>query len=460
MKKRYLNDQQHLDENPKSKKLYCSKNQKEFDFVVIGFGPVALALAVQLYYCLNENQLSVLFLEKQPGFAWHPNLLLEGTYAQNHFFKDLVTQVDPTSKFTFVNYLHQNERLQKFMNLDLNYISRHECNDYMKWAANYFSKWVQYSSIVQAISPVLKKDEQRVDRMRVEYLQNGIEREVYARNIVYAMGQTPYVPSIFRDSLGERVFHAWDFGLRFQKIIDEAPNQRIAIAGNGQSAAQIFNYLLDKYPRGQVINLMRSKGYKPADDSPFTNEVFEPKFVDYFNSLVPDRQKQVLLELRSTNYGVVQKELIQKIYERLYQREVRDQLGFSLRGYTSVTGAELIGDCVRLTVEEVNTGATDLIDCDYAILSTGYRSMDVLERALLPVSDYLIRDKHEQIQVGRDYQILTDSRMENIGLYALGYAEHSHGLTETLLSLLPIRTKTVLNSLLKRMPLASYLCQT
>jgi L-ornithine N5-oxygenase len=424
-------------------------DQSVIDLVVVGFGPASLALAIMLDSYLTKNNLRVLFLEKQSEFAWHPNLLIEGTYVQNHFLKDLVTQVNPTSQFTFINYLHEKGRLWKFINLNLTYISRHEFSDYMKWAATHFAQWVKYSCIVQTINPVPSSD-QTVHKMQVEYQHNGSKKEIYARNVVYAMGQEPHIPDIFREVFGKRVFHALDFNLRFKEICKNAPNQRLVIVGNGQSAAQIFNFLLDQYPGGQVTNIMRSFGYKPADDSPYMNEVFNPEFVDYFYSLPPDKRDQTLVNLRPTNNGVVQGELIAETYNKLYQRTVINQPGFNIRGYTSVTRAKLMSNGVCLTVEEVNTGVVEQIECDYVILSTGCRYQDMLNKSLSPIKEYLLKDDLGGVQITRDYQIVTDFRMK-AGLYALGYAENSHGLTETLLSLLPVRAKNLLDSLVARL---------
>lgn len=424
-------------------------DQAIFDLVVVGFGPVSLALAVMLESYLSESDLRILFLEKQTEFAWHPDLLLDGTYVQNHFLKDLATQVDPTSRFTFTNYLHEKGRLWKFINLNLTYISRYEFNDYLKWAATHFAQWVKYSCIVENITPILSSD-RTVHKMQVEYMHNGDYQKIYARNVVYAMGQKPHIPDLFGETFGKQVFHALNFKSRFKEISQKASDQRLVIVGGGQSAAQIFNFLLDKYPNGHVTNIMRSVGYKPADDSPYMNEVFDPGFVDYFNSLLPDNQALLLEKLRPTNNGVVQSELILETYNKLYQRAVKNQSGFEVRGCTSIIEAKSTGDRLCLTVKEINTKAVEQIECDYAILSTGFRYQNLLNKSLFPVKDYLTKDEFGRVQIARDYQIVTDSRMK-AGLYALGYGERSHGLTETLLSILPVRAKTILDSLSARL---------
>jgi lysine/ornithine N-monooxygenase len=49
---------------------------------------------------------------------------------------------------------------------------------------------------------------------------------------------------------------------------------RIAVIGSGQSAAEAFIDLNDSYPSVKVDMILRGSALKPADDSPFVNEIF------------------------------------------------------------------------------------------------------------------------------------------------------------------------------------------
>ena len=51
---------------------------------------------------------------------------------------------------------------------------------------------------------------------------------------------------------------------------------RIAVVGSGQSAAEAFIDLNDSYPSVKVDMILRASALKPADDSPFVNEIFAP----------------------------------------------------------------------------------------------------------------------------------------------------------------------------------------
>ena len=82
-----------------------------FDLIGVGIGPFNLSLAALLD---SKSSSSILFLDKQPEFAWHSGMLLHQTTLQVPFLADLVSMVDPTSKYSFLNYLKEHDRLHKF----------------------------------------------------------------------------------------------------------------------------------------------------------------------------------------------------------------------------------------------------------------------------------------------------------------------------------------------------------
>jgi L-ornithine N5-oxygenase len=57
---------------------------------------------------------------------------------QISFLKDLVTLRNPTSPYSFVNYLKAHGRLVDFINLGTFYPCRMEFNDYLRWVAGQF----------------------------------------------------------------------------------------------------------------------------------------------------------------------------------------------------------------------------------------------------------------------------------------------------------------------------------
>src|SRR5690349_24868740 len=105
---------------------------RTYDFAAIGVGPFNLGLAA-----LTEDLTDVdgVFLEQRADFDWHPGLMIEGVTIQVPFLADLVTMADPTSRFSFLNYLKQAGRLYQFYIRESFYPLRAEYKAYCKWVA-------------------------------------------------------------------------------------------------------------------------------------------------------------------------------------------------------------------------------------------------------------------------------------------------------------------------------------
>lgn len=95
------------------------------DLIGVGFGPSNLALAIALEE-LAESQghaLDAQFIDKQQDYRWHGETLATQSELQISFLKDLVSLRNPTSPYSFVNYLHQKQRLADFINLGTFYLA-------------------------------------------------------------------------------------------------------------------------------------------------------------------------------------------------------------------------------------------------------------------------------------------------------------------------------------------------
>ena len=136
------------------------------DLIGIGFGPSNLALAIALQEREKaQGKLDVLFLDKQADYRWHGNTLVTQSELQISFLKDLVTLRNPTSPYSFVNYLKAHDRLVDFINLGTFYPCRMEYNDYLRWVAGQFQAQANYGEEVLAIEPILHQ--QQVEALRV-----------------------------------------------------------------------------------------------------------------------------------------------------------------------------------------------------------------------------------------------------------------------------------------------------
>src|SRR5580693_1115323 len=259
-----------------------------YDVVGVGFGPSNLALAAVIAEQAEETgrrPLSSLFLERRPAYAWHPAMLLGGALVQISFLKDLATLRDPRSRFTFLNYLSARGRLERFINLRNFYPTRLEFNDYFAWVAEQVQDQVRYGREVIAVEPVRTAGGAGVELLavRVRRVATGAVEELTARNLVVATCGVPFVPDCVElpVGVGRRVFHSQDFlSCLACTYADRAAPYRFVVVGSGQSAAEIFQHLVQSYPNATVTAALRRFAFKPADNSEFVTEIFSPQVVD------------------------------------------------------------------------------------------------------------------------------------------------------------------------------------
>ncbi|KAG7120677.1 hypothetical protein HYQ44_020202 [Verticillium longisporum] len=252
------------------------------DLVCVGFGPASLAVAVAMHDNLAAgNPLvpnatekpKVLFLEKQPRFAWHAGMLLPGAKMQISFIKDMATLRDPRSHFTFLNYLQHAGRLVEFTNLGTFLPSRVEYEDYLRWCASHFDDVVQYQREVVSVSPNPQPEGAvKTFTVKSRNAKTGQVTTVQARNVLIAAGGRPLIPKSL-PAASPKVIHSSQYAHQVPEILKntQAP-YRVAVVGAGQSAAEIFNNVQKLYPNSKTWLVMRSEFLKPSDDSPFIEE--------------------------------------------------------------------------------------------------------------------------------------------------------------------------------------------
>ncbi|MCF2829121.1 MULTISPECIES: lysine N(6)-hydroxylase/L-ornithine N(5)-oxygenase family protein [unclassified Pseudoalteromonas] len=409
-------------------------NTSRFSLVGIGFGPSNIALAIALReQGLTDWANHALFMERQPEFSWHKNMMLENTHMQISFLKDLVTIRNPKSEFTFINYLHQKNRLADFINLQTFFPSRHEFNDYLAWAASHFKDQTSYGETVFDVQPILE-NEQVVALQVHSRGVDGSEKVVETDNLVISIGGGGYIPKQFRKLAGDtRVFHSNDY-----KVAIEANNtaKKIAVIGAGQSAAEIFMDLHGRADDNQVDFVIRANSIKPSDDSPFVNEIFNAEYTDKVFSKSDIEREAFLKEYRQTNYACPDLPLIEQIYGVFYEQKVRSHYRHRFLSSTEVAAVDADENGIHLTLTNRKTGDTKVCSYDAVVLATGY-VRDQHKTLLAPLSKYL-----GDFTVGRDYRIQsTEDFKPNIFLQ--GACESSHGLSDTLLSILAVRSQEI-----------------
>ncbi|GAA3691759.1 lysine N(6)-hydroxylase/L-ornithine N(5)-oxygenase family protein [Nonomuraea antimicrobica] len=418
--------------------------QPVHDLVGIGFGPSNLALAIALRerQARTGERIDAVFLEKQPTFGWHRGMLLEGTTMQVSFLKDLVTMRTPTSEFSFLSYLKARGRMLDFINHKTMFPSRLEFHDYLEWAAAPFADQVEYGSEVVAVTPVT------VDGA-VDYLDvvvRGGEGELSTRrtrNLVIAVGLVPVLPD---GTVGdERVWHSEEFLDRLPSVTNP---RRFVVVGAGQSAAEVTDHLHGRFPGAEVCAVFSKYGYTPADDSSFANRIFDSVAVDHYFG-APEPVKESLLAYHaSTNYSVVDLDLIDELYRRHYQETVRGEQRLRILNASRVVEVAKGADGVRATVEFLPSGERTVLEADALVYATGYRPGDPLT-LLGATGEHCERLPSGALRIERDYRIATSAHVR-CGIYVQGATEHTHGLTSTLLSNTAVRAGEIADAVAVR----------
>ncbi|WAC71651.1 lysine N(6)-hydroxylase/L-ornithine N(5)-oxygenase family protein [Roseateles sp. SL47] len=410
------------------------------DLVGIGFGPSNIALAIALdEQRQSGRRLDALFIERQSSFAWHPGMLLDQTHMQISFIKDLATLRNPTSRFSFLNYLHEKQRLADFINLKTFYPSRHEFNDYLAWAAAQFDDRCAYGEDVVDVLPEYSGETVVALRVRSRDA-SGHLRERRARHLVVSPGGSANIPDVFKPLLSDaRVFHS----SRYRDAIGQFPQaRRVAVLGAGQSAAEIFLDLQGRSPDLEVDLLMRARAIRPSDDSPFVNEIFNAEFVDDVYAASEAERNSMLREFWHTNYACPDLALIQDIYKVLYEQKVHGSTRLRLKRRHQVLAATAADDGIHLRLTDLQTGHSTAERYDAVVLATGYERS--LHRQLLaPLAPWL-----GDCSVDRNYRVRSPSNFRP-SIFLQGACENTHGLSDTLLSVTAVRTGEICDALIE-----------
>lgn len=415
------------------------------DVIGIGFGPSNIGLAIALHEKRAQGRrLDMVFIEKQPAFAWHRDMLLENSSMQISFLKDLATLRDPTSRFTFINYLHEKGRLQDFINLKTFFPSRHEFSDYFNWAAGHFEDQCRYGEEVFEILPETREGVIQLLRVRSR-LENGAVRERLTRNLVLSIGGSPNIPSEFAAfRADERIFHSNSY---LNGISRNARAEKVAVVGAGQSAAEIFLDLHGRPNAPHIDLVMRARSIKPSDDSPFVNQIFDVDFVDEVYRRTQDERNEMLREFRHTNYSGPDMALIEQIYQVLYQQRVVNEERHRFFRRHSVQDVCSTAEGVYLDLFDHNSQKVTRVRYDAVVLATGYQREH--HKALLePLTSYL-----QNYAVSRHYRLKTQPQLE-AGIFLQGACEGTHGLSDTLLSVTAVRTTEIGEAILSNIKTA------
>ncbi|MBR8740627.1 lysine N(6)-hydroxylase/L-ornithine N(5)-oxygenase family protein [Nocardiopsis sp. MG754419] len=426
------------------------------DFAAVGVGPFNLGLA-----CLSAPiaELDGIFLDQKPEFDWHSGMLLEDAELQTPFMSDLVTLADPTSPFSFLNYLKETGRLYPFYIRERFYPLRAEYNDYCRWAAARLGDTVRFG---QRVERVEYDPEEAVYLLHSADVVTG-ERSLFrARRLVLGTGTPPYVPAACRDLPGDAV-HSGDY--LFAK--DALQGKRsVTVVGSGQSAAEIFHDLLqDVDTHGYELNwVTRSPRFFPLEYTKLTLEMTSPEYADHFFAL-PGATRERLVASQKNLYKGIDTDVINAIYDLLYTKSRRGPLPVRLLTNTEVTGAsrdEATAD-YRLELRNSDQGRDFALETHGLVLATGYRYR--APAFLESIADRLAWEDTDRFRVRRDYRVDLTAHADDTGADGDGAAPagavfvqnaelHTHGFVSPDLGMGAYRNSYILRAMLGREPYA------
>jgi putrescine N-hydroxylase len=398
-----------------------------YDFVGIGLGPFNLGLA-----CLTEpiGELDGVFLETKPDFEWHAGMFLPGAHLQTPFMSDLVTLADPTSPYSFLNYLKEKGRLYSFYIRENFYPLRIEYDDYCRWAASKLSS-VRFGTTVTEVT--------YDDDLYAVHTPGG--DTFRARHLVLGTGTPPHLPDACR-GLGGDFLHNSRYLEHKERL---RAKESITLVGSGQSAAEIYHDLLGEIDvHGYRLNwVTRSPRFFPLEYTKLTLEMTSPEYVDYYHAL-PETTRYRLTAQHKGLFKGIDGDLIDEIFDLLYQKNLRGPVPTRLLTNSSLQKASYEDGGYTLSFRQEEQGKDFELRSAGLVLATGYRYTE--PEFLKPVRDRLRHDTHGNFDVARNYTVDVTGR----GVFLQNAGVHTHSITSPDLGMGAYRNSCIIRELLGR----------
>jgi lysine N6-hydroxylase len=410
----------------------------ENDLVGVGAGPANLSLAALITSARERDLISMssTFLERNQAIFWHPGQLFPGTLMQTEFYRDLVTPIDPTSRFSFLNYLKSNGRLDQFLCSSSICPTRREFDDYFNWVAK------QIADIVFAttVDSVEYDPETNLFVVEAEHGSGARSQTRYkSRHIVLGGGSQP-------NSAIASTGHVVDVSTLLTFNFPN-PSQRILVIGGGQSAAECINYLLDRYANVEtrITWLTRDTSFRALDKGNFSRETYSASYGHAF-ALLPTRlREKIMRDDRNVANGITP-EIALALYQRLYCLKYLSSPGgpsVHMQSNTEVLEVRDEAKSALVTARALATGQTrtDVYDC--AILCTGFNDKTILESPMIGAE---LRRRISKNEAPNGYAIAWDGPPDRM-IFVQSQNRDTHGLGDVNFITAPGRNASILNSI-------------
>lgn len=405
-----------------------------YDVVGVGAGPANLSLAALLQ---SHTDRSIALFDAAPAPRWHDALLHPGARMQTSWLKDLVSFVDPTHRLSFLNYLVSEGRLFALMNAQFDFIPRAEYQRYLAWTSEQIPG-VHHDTPVEEVDYVDGEGFVTVSRGR------PVAR---SQHLVLGVGTRSALPAAFAGLPAERLFLADHLGTRLGTRLGglgpdlDAP---VAVVGGGQTGIEAV-FRLRAAGHRMILWVGRRQWFQTIDDSPTANDFYRPAHQKFLQELTRGTRRRLVEEQEVTGDALtpnVLRTLYQLNYDGLLEL---DRFPITLLPGRDVVATRMDGDDVVLscaTAERVEEHRVR-----QAVIACGreYRPLPLSEN----LRDRLETDDDGELLIESDYSVPFKGADGN-RVYAVNRARYSHGVPDANLTLMPIRSAIIVNSIEER----------
>lgn len=248
-----------------------SEAEEILDVLLVGFGPASLSLAIALHEAPNDIRVGV--LERKPHFSWCgddlPNCNLR---MRTNLIQDLVSQRNPQSNFTFINYLWNTGTLVSYLNLGLLQPPRQVFSLYLKWCVKQIEElgWVSHGTNVHSIEPV-KQNGKYINHWKVLASGHGGSKQTFlTKKVVVGVGSQAALPrELVVSGLQGRIQHSSRFGgviPQIQQLRTSPVN--VAIVGANCEAVEMLEHCQAIRKDITVTILLKDAAFRQTDANP------------------------------------------------------------------------------------------------------------------------------------------------------------------------------------------------
>jgi lysine N6-hydroxylase len=321
------------------------------------------------------------------------------------------------------------------MNAQFDFIPRAEYQRYLAWATARIDN-VRFDTPVDEVDYADGEGFVTISRGR------AVAR---SQHLVLGVGTRPQLPAAFTGLPSDRVFLADLLGERLPTLGADL-DAPVAVVGGGQTGVEAV-FRLRAAGHRTILWLGRQQWFRTIDDSPAANDFYRPAHQQFLQDLTRGTRRHLVNEQQTTGDA-----LTPGVLRSLYQLNYDGLLELGRFPITLLPGRNVVTGEVDPATDEIvlrclTTERVEEHRVRHAVIACGR------EYAPLPLSEglreRLERDEDGELVIDSDYSVRFKGRDGN-RVYAMNRARYSHGIPDANLTLMPIRSAIVVNSLVER----------